>query len=371
MSSAQLAGSSTNNLGRKVIALFPTRSARTSKVNTCQRSHAEITRSESRSSSIEPSNKRRRVHRTPVPSVTPQPAPPAVHYERDGLDFRRPVMSHTAPIDLTGDDDDDDSLSETLGLNDGYHLYEYSQEQPRRVSTPNDGGRTAPPPAQTSRNPPQVFIDLSNDEDQPANPPQELQQLMGPRRTSNSSDIVFVGARVSTPPPVNPSSDNRHPFVRTRLPTPGPHRDRRQPRNMAAPPPLPGRGGGLPNFIRRTTQTIFGALNQPFHPNQHAIALPAPLNDDLEIIDLNYGQAAFPMQDRGSETPQPTPGEAYKEPPPIPEGFAGDIEEDGVYVCPLCDEELATGNTEEKQQVWVVKQCGHVSMILQRYACIH
>ena len=58
-------------------------------------------------------------------------------------------------------------------------------------------------------------------------------------------------------------------------------------------------------------------------------------------------------------TRQRTPANAYKPPSPPPEGFTRNVAEDDVVVCPNCDMELGTGD-ETKQQIWVVKQCGHV-----------
>lgn len=275
-------------------------------------------------------------------------------------------------VDLTGEDDDDDDLSEVLGFNDD-HYFE-GEDTPERLHipesyvrqrrTPGDVDQSRLPLFQSAHGRPQNVIDLSDDEDVSYNPVPHAPQQPEPRRSSTSSDIVFVGERVATPA-ANPAPAHRRPSLRDRRPTPGPHRDRRLPRDMAAQPPLPGLGA-IPNFLRRTTQTLF-ALAPPFlQPNPNDIPDNPLLNDDLEIVEFNYNNAAFPLGDRGSETPQATPGEAYREPPPVPEGFAGDIEEDGVYMCPRCDEELATGDTEEKQQVWVAKQCGHVS---SRFPC--
>jgi len=269
-------------------------------------------------------------------------------------------MSNPSPalIDLTGDDDDEDRLSEVLGFNQEQDVFpdDIPESYVRDHRTPGDiDEATLPPPPPRSR---PYIIDVSDDDEyQPegagSRPNAEV------RRASTSSDIVFVGERIATPP-INPTPNNRRPSLRDRPPTPGPHRQRR-PRNMAAPPPLPGLGG-LPDLIRRSTHALLGGFAPPFlQPNPNAVANNANFdNDDFEIVQFDYGQAAFPMGDRSSETPQATPGEAYKAPPPVPEGFAGDVEEDGIYICPRCDEELATGDTEEKQQVWVVKQCGHV-----------
>lgn len=49
-------------------------------------------------------------------------------------------------------------------------------------------------------------------------------------------------------------------------------------------------------------------------------------------------------------------------PPPAPDaGFTRTPAEDDVVVCPNCGDELAMGDNEAKQEVWVVKTCGHVS----------
>jgi hypothetical protein len=336
--------------------------------NTHKRSHAEITRSRSRSSSDEPLSKRRRTDRIPQPSLTPPPTLP-LRRERDGLDFRRPVMSSANNyVDLTATDDDDDifrdpdsMVNEFLPdedlLDEDWAPRFFERDQVR------DTGQGNAQPAQL-RNPQATFIDLSSDDE----PTQSVVRNQSPgrqlRRDSTSSEVVFVGERTATPP-----GNNRRPSLRDRRPTPGPPRDRRRPRNMAAPPPLPTvRGfaglGGLPNLLRRT---LFGQTTTG-RPEMPPLPVPADMMaDELEIIHFNYGNPAFPMGDRSSEPAQVAPGDAYKEPEPIPDGFAGDIEEDGVYICAMCDEELATGNSEEKQQVWVSKQCGHVSAMSCNY----
>lgn len=82
------------------------------------------------------------------------------------------------------------------------------------------------------------------------------------------------------------------------------------------------------------------------------------------MINLDYTQPAFAlggleMFDRSSETPQVVQ-EPYKAPPAPKEGFIRTFAEDDMVLCPMCGDELATGKGDTKQQVWVVKQCGHV-----------
>jgi hypothetical protein len=55
------------------------------------------------------------------------------------------------------------------------------------------------------------------------------------------------------------------------------------------------------------------------------------------------------------------PRSHYKAPSPAPEGFTRSIQEDDIAICPNCNEELGTGD-DIKQQIWVAKQCGHVSI---------
>lgn len=66
------------------------------------------------------------------------------------------------------------------------------------------------------------------------------------------------------------------------------------------------------------------------------------------------------MYERSSETPQAIQ-EPYKAPPAAKEGFIRTFKEESVVLCPMCGDELAIGEGVIKQQVWVVKACGHVS----------
>jgi len=90
---------------------------------------------------------------------------------------------------------------------------------------------------------------------------------------------------------------------------------------------------------------------------------------DEFAIALNYTQPGFALGgtleiiDRSSETPQVTQ-EPYKGPPPAKEGFTRTFGEDDILVCPMCGDELSTGKDDAKQQVWVIKQCGHVRILL-------
>jgi len=50
---------------------------------------------------------------------------------------------------------------------------------------------------------------------------------------------------------------------------------------------------------------------------------------------------------------------SYEPPTPPPAGFTRSVQEDDEVVCPNCDRELGIGE-DDRQQIWVSKQCGHV-----------
>ena len=83
---------------------------------------------------------------------------------------------------------------------------------------------------------------------------------------------------------------------------------------------------------------------------------PAPPRGAILQIDMDFRLPAFDM---GMEDPEVA---TYNPPPDPPEGFTASPEEDDVLLCPNCDRELCTGETELDQQVWVLKGCGHVSI---------
>ena len=74
-------------------------------------------------------------------------------------------------------------------------------------------------------------------------------------------------------------------------------------------------------------------------------------------IMMDYGMVGFDLGIGVVEPPAPK----YEPPPPAEKGFTRSPEEDEEVVCPNCGDELAVGKDEVKQQIWVVKSCGHVS----------
>ncbi|KAM0700720.1 hypothetical protein Q7P35_012441 [Cladosporium inversicolor] len=73
------------------------------------------------------------------------------------------------------------------------------------------------------------------------------------------------------------------------------------------------------------------------------------------LMEMDYGMVGFDLGVGVVEPPAPK----YEPPPPAEKGFTRSPEEDEEVVCPNCGDELAVGKDEMKQQIWVVKSCGH------------
>ena len=94
---------------------------------------------------------------------------------------------------------------------------------------------------------------------------------------------------------------------------------------------------------------------------------PAPIAGAHRAVQVNvpgmmdYDMTGFDMGLPGGNRP---PSPKYSPPPEPEKGFTRSPEEDEVIVCPNCGDELAMGESETKQEVWIVKACGHVSPTL-------
>lgn len=72
---------------------------------------------------------------------------------------------------------------------------------------------------------------------------------------------------------------------------------------------------------------------------------------DFEEVGFDMGLPG------GNRRPDPP----YEPPRAADKGFTRSPGEDEVVVCPKCGDELAVGEGDAKQEVWVIKKCGHVS----------
>ncbi len=80
---------------------------------------------------------------------------------------------------------------------------------------------------------------------------------------------------------------------------------------------------------------------------------------------MDYAMTGFDMGIPGGRDRPPTP--KYEPPSPAAKGFTRSPGEDEIVVCPNCGDELAVGDDELKQEIWVVKGCGHVSAAVTIY----
>lgn len=288
----------------------------------------------------------------------------------DGLDHRRPAPSAIeqsqgpTTIDLTQDDDDEDSeqdrarelerilLSPSLAPTDlsidlgSIEPDRDSRAQSRDLAAGLEGSW------QQSRAATQV-IDITGDEHEEDN--------------GDSSDIEILGSR-RLPQPTG--------HFNRRLPNPLPNLRRANAQSWVDITGGLGRLGNLIQDIRGYGQNGFAGSGLIDHvntlmrrPGPVLIPGPEPLDlatydnidglDDYDNIQMEYGIPAEFMEDPGF---QEIPTDAYKAPAAARHGFTRDIDEEGdVLVCVGCEDELATGDEDDtKAQVWVSKKCGHV-----------
>lgn len=84
--------------------------------------------------------------------------------------------------------------------------------------------------------------------------------------------------------------------------------------------------------------------------SRHGVGLPLSLNYTNPAFDLNPGSRQSPAVQQ------------YEAPGLAAEGFTRNPGEDEEVVCPNCGKELAVGDEEVQRELWVIKQCGHVSL---------
>lgn len=302
--------------------------------------------------------------RHPTPPIARLALPPLrSHFPRDGYDFRRPASStrsntsaNNLVIDLTSDDESAPSNIPT--------------PQPEPAAGPSALPRfgreiidlsadTSPPQSAQSghaRRPssPEVqFVSsrpLSRTEQRPSQPPPFLHPEFrrpptgGPLTLDPDDDVMIAGERAGVNL-LRPLGVQRRPEL-GRLAQMVLEGGRRRLRDYAM-----LRGGPIPSFWGADDEED---LPQPNRNNRNPLLnMPLPF--------MNYETVAFGLATNDEPPQLPVP--KYDPPPPAAKGFTRDPTEDDTIICPNCEDELAVGETEEKRQVWVVKACGHVSVI--------
>ena len=285
---------------------------------------------------------------------------------------RRPSEGpNNLTIDLTGDSDEPTASENLAHLARGRHAsFQVIEEEnplaPRFIPRLSDDRH--------------VIIDLADDSDFQG----EEFEIHSDREAYNSEldsergdQASYISDDTSSSPDVQ---------ILHERPAPGAAGHRQPPRaaplnRPLSPPQERGPFGYFPDLLRRGTQLMVGNAYQDVildhldpvrnrgNDNQQGLVAPRMEAGGAFPIALDYSQPAFPLgeletYDRSSETPQIV-HEPYKAPPPAKEGFTRTFAEDDVVLCPGCGDELATGKDETKQQVWIVKSCGHVSYLIQ------
>ena len=286
-------------------------------------------------------------------------------------------------IDLTADDDVGPDAEPEFDIP---FSRDDTQETIPELSEPDRNVRRRAPPFLRESMAGHEVIDLEDDSNEEAATQVRRGRASIPaphilHREESSPDLVITGSR---PVP----EELRELDPQRRLPTPPILRFRF------------GGQGGITDYLRRGREIIFGTgggangnLDQPdVQDVQHIYPPLPPLGSfdnliepaapELPLPDLpgeygnvafNYQRAAFPIARariggrnaiRSSTPPEVIDPEPYKEPQAVLPGYSRNLAEDDIAICPACEEELASGGNDLKQQVWVSKTCGHVSCCL-------
>lgn len=338
----------------------------------------------------------------------PAPLPPR-RVAGDGFDYRRPVMStgvaheaiHTPTptpdvIDLTNDSDASLARSMTRGTSAERRVSSSQFPARRHHNQPRQRRHDARPAMDVhgTRGP---VIDLENldfgvvapppdpDESLMLNDRDFLESLLQQSPSSPGFEITGERSVLDDPPRRN---------IAERRPTPYVSEEEQAPSEVPQlPPPLfQNLPHGLASWIARAGSRITGGdragraepttsheglrINRiPYsytpvpeynsrtgwHP-QPQVQLPRlPALDAFQRPRLNYEAQGFELIGAAHSSPPPRSSSPYKAPRAATQGFTRKVEEDDMVVCPHCGDELGTGDNDLKQQIWVVKQCGHVS----------
>ncbi|KAJ4290319.1 hypothetical protein N0V90_010535 [Kalmusia sp. IMI 367209] len=263
-------------------------------------------------------------------------APP--RYQGDGYDLRRPVFSSNV-IDLTDDDAGSSSAPSQAGRSSGRsarpprfgrEIIDVEEEVAPRLEEPSDSPEiqfVSSRPIDLTRSPNYTPFDQDGqDEDEveflSANPVSN--PIPPERRIGHLLSILD-----------DPEIRNRAPHLREQV-------ERRERARL---------------FSRNNNQVARMGITQMYTDADRGTN-PRPFR--FLAPTLNYGAIGFDMgYEEGADEPAPPPP-TYNAPVAAPEGFTRSPQEEEFLVCPNCDDELCTGDSDQKRQVWLVKACGHV-----------
>ncbi|KAF2438351.1 hypothetical protein P171DRAFT_436857 [Karstenula rhodostoma CBS 690.94] len=295
------------------------------------------------------------------PRTNNMPAEAPRRFQGDGFDYRRPVVSYDNIIDLTHEDAGP-SMTPT-----------HSQQSSSRSARPPRFGREiidveegdSSGAAAAPESPEIQFV--SSRRIEPAQPPplyelddededevefvRENPRPDSERRREIADEVTFLLDDPAYRPRVGHLRERVQQIASDRR-----ARDAQiarvermfaQARNRRTPRPMVRVHQGEPHAL--SVRLEAGQRNGPGRHIHVGFIAPA----------LNFGAVGFDM---GFENgpPEAPPPPTYNAPAPAPEGFTRSPQEEHVLLCPNCDDELCTGDSDQKRQVWLVKGCGHV-----------
>ncbi|MCJ1317803.1 hypothetical protein MMC15_003130 [Xylographa vitiligo] len=301
---------------------------------------------------------------------------PIARYVGDGLDFRRPVMSEPADLNVIDLTEEPDSPLQAFN---------------RPVSTASRAAST-----RASRLPrfSRDVIDLEEEEEdyevEPFEVDDETQRAFNdamedydetPGREESPGFEILSEHSIRLPTPPAAGIQGAASYVSQLRPT----FPRLPPSWRGTHPNTPMGTFSLRNFFRMNpegTRLIDAEERErqqhPLHfyrRQQMAQVHAARLHhiiDDSSPVDptgrfqppgaLDFDIVPFNIHHNGQTVP-PLP--TYEAPPPPRPGFTRSPAETDTVICPNCNEELGIGEDEIKRQVWVVKKCGHVGHVGQ------
>ena len=179
----------------------------------------------------------------------------------------------------------------------------------------------------------------------------------------DSPEIQFLTSRPRSPSLSTTRHARNQSLVRQRRHTPATRSPVRRPqvslRITGA--PVEAHGHSNAGWLLQPLMAHMNA-NMPLTHEDELVEWEIP-GGNFEPPHLDYHVPAFDLEQPARRQPQPRLP-TYDPPAAAPEGFTRTPKEDDVLVCPNCDDELGLGDDEVKRQVWVVKACGHVRVII-------
>lgn len=307
--------------------------------------------------SREPSASASHPHHSVLHLSSSMPSAPPRRFPGDGFDYRRPVTSSNV-IDLTSEDAGPSTVPRDSHRSSG------RPARPPRfgreiIDVDEDDAR----PVATSPGSPEIQFVSSR----PIGPGSRPTSPSIGRNNAEEDEVEFVSA--------NPLPESRRrrnvelDFMFTMLDDVElqdrvPHLRAQVERRATA---ERDRRRVETRFNRRVADLRAGRAGQGPHapPRRgrghiHMGFLTPQLNFHAVGFDLGLD---FGDSDEGPAPPPPT----YNAPEKAPEGFTRSPQELDVLVCPNCGDDLCVGDSEQKRQVWIVKQCGHVRYLTSSF----